>query len=122
MAGWGSNNKYALIGGLRSAAQMISYELPLVLAIVRVVMLTSVLTPACAGAAPDLNICGVGSISFTQIVAAQMRPDPPWLWFVLLQPLGLVIYYICGLGRDEPLALRPARGGVGAGRGLPDGV
>ena len=39
MAGWGSNNKYALIGGLRSAAQMISYELPLVLSIVGVVML-----------------------------------------------------------------------------------
>ena len=49
MAGWGSNNKYALIGGLRSAAQMISYELPLVLSIVPVVMLTSVLTPACSG-------------------------------------------------------------------------
>ncbi len=50
MAGWGSNNKYALIGGLRSAAQMISYELPLVLSIVGVVMLSSVLAPGCAGA------------------------------------------------------------------------
>src|SRR5690348_8672478 len=101
MAGWGSNNKYALIGGLRSAAQMISYELPLVLALVGVVMLTSVLTPGCAGNTPDLSTCGVGSISFSQIVAAQMRPESPWLWFVLLQPLGLLIYYICGLAETN---------------------
>src|SRR5215469_8799893 len=96
MAGWGSNNKYALIGGLRSAAQMISYELPLVLSIVGVVMLTSVLAPGCTGANPDLNTCGIGSISFTQIAAAQMQPHAPWFWFVLAQPLGLLIYYICG--------------------------
>ncbi|HEV8193322.1 MAG TPA: complex I subunit 1 family protein [Ktedonobacterales bacterium] len=101
MAGWGSNNKYALIGGLRSAAQMISYELPLVLSLVGVVMLTSVLTPECTGANPDLNVCGVGSISFTQIVAAQMRPDAPWLWFAILQPFGLIVYYICGLAETN---------------------
>jgi NADH-quinone oxidoreductase subunit H len=101
MAGWGSNNKYALIGGLRSAAQMISYELPLVLSLVGVVILTSVLSPECTGANPDLNICGVGSISFTQIVAAQMRPDAPWLWFVFLQPFGLIVYYICGLAETN---------------------
>ena len=101
MAGWGSNNKYALLGGLRSAAQMISYELPLVLSIVGVVMLTSVLAPECTGAHPDLATCGVGSISFTEIVAAQMRPGAPWLWFVLLQPLGLGIYYICGLAETN---------------------
>ncbi|HET9981040.1 MAG TPA: NADH-quinone oxidoreductase subunit H, partial [Ktedonobacterales bacterium] len=86
MAGWGSNNKYALIGGLRSAAQMISYELPLVLSIVPVIMLTSVVAPGCGGATPDLSVCGVGSISFTQILAAQMRPEAPWLWFFFLQP------------------------------------
>lgn len=101
MAGWGSNNKYALIGGLRSAAQMISYELPLVLSIVPVVMLTSVLTPGCDAAGANLNVCGVGSISFTQIIAAQMRPDAPWLWFIILQPLGLLIYFTCGLAETN---------------------
>ena len=99
MAGWGSNNKYALIGGLRSAAQMISYELPLVLALVGTVMLSSVLAPGCVGTA-NLNACGIGSISFSQIVSAQMRPTP-WLWFVIIQPLGLLVYYICGLAETN---------------------
>ena len=101
MAGWGSNNKYALIGGLRSAAQMISYELPLVLSIVGAVMLTSVLAPGCEGANPNLNACGIGSISFTQITAAQMQPNAPWFWFVLAQPLGLLVYFICGLAETN---------------------
>ncbi|HEV2237094.1 MAG TPA: complex I subunit 1 family protein [Ktedonobacterales bacterium] len=101
MAGWGSNNKYSLIGGLRSTAQMISYELPLVLALVGPVMLTSALAAGCSGAHPNLNTCSVGSISFTQIVAAQMRPGAPWLWFALLQPLGLLIYYIAGLAETN---------------------
>ena len=99
MAGWGANNKYALIGGLRSTAQMISYELPLVLALVGAVMLTSIVAPGCSGAHPDLNTCGVGSISFTNIVNAQL--NPPWLWFILIQPLGLLIYYICGLAETN---------------------
>ncbi len=101
MAGWGSNNKYALIGGLRSAAQMISYELPLVLSIVGVVMLSSALAPGCSGANADLATCGIGSISFTQIIAAQMNPNAPWFWFVLAQPLGLLVYYICGLAETN---------------------
>ncbi|HEY7347320.1 MAG TPA: NADH-quinone oxidoreductase subunit NuoH [Ktedonobacterales bacterium] len=88
MAGWGSNNKYALMGGLRSAAQMISYELPLVLSLVPVIMLTSVV---------DKN--GLGSISLSEIITAQMRPW--WLWFVLIQPLGLLIYYTCGLAETN---------------------
>lgn len=101
MAGWGSNSKYALIGGLRSTAQMISYELPLVLALVGVVTLTSVFGITCAAHNPDLNTCGIGSISFSDIIAAQMRPTAPWLWFILLQPLGLAVYYICGLAETN---------------------
>jgi NADH-quinone oxidoreductase subunit H len=109
MAGWGSNNKYALIGGLRSAAQMISYELPLVLSIVGVVMLTSLLAPGCnvggtgagASATASLSTCGIGSISFSQIVQAQLQPGAPWFWFWLAQPLGLVIYFICGLAETN---------------------
>ncbi len=88
MAGWGSNNKYALMGGLRSAAQMISYELPLVLSLIPVIMLTSVV---------DKN--GLGTISLSEIITAQMRPW--WLWFVLIQPLGLLIYYTCGLAETN---------------------
>jgi NADH-quinone oxidoreductase subunit H len=88
MAGWGSNNKYALMGGLRSAAQMISYELPLVLSLIPVIMLTSVLGKG-----------GIGSISLGQIIQAQLNPW--WLWFVLIQPLGLLIYYTCGLAETN---------------------
>ncbi len=101
MAGWGSNNKYALIGGLRSAAQMISYELPLVLSLVGVVMLTSILAPGCSGAGANLTACGIGSISFSQITTAQMQPGAPWFWFALAQPLGLAIYFICGLAETN---------------------
>src|SRR5712692_567185 len=106
MAGWSSNNKYSLIGGLRSAAQMISYELPLVLALVGVVMLTSVL----AG-----GNSGIGTISIRDIINFQstwqdtgngvldfiFRGFTPWAWFFLVQPLMLIIYYICGLAETN---------------------
>ena len=113
MAGWSSNNKYSLIGGLRSAAQMISYELPLVLALVGVVMITSVLANN-----------GLGSISILDLIHYQssslypgrgigfwdfiFEGNTPWAWFLLLQPLMFVIYYICGLAETNRPPFRPA--------------
>lgn len=113
MAGWGSNNKYALIGGLRAAAQMISYELPLILALVGVIMLTSVLAGT-AGYSGDANI---GTISIKEIIGFQsagawpgkgipffdfvFMGNTPWAWFFLVQPLMLVIYYTCGLAETN---------------------
>ncbi len=106
MAGWSSNNKYSLMGGLRSAAQMISYELPLVLALVGVVMLTSALSGA-----------GLGTISIKQIIDYQnlnswpgkgigffdfiFQGNTPWGWFLWVQPLMVIIYYICGLAETN---------------------
>ncbi|HEY4388062.1 MAG TPA: NADH-quinone oxidoreductase subunit H [Ktedonobacteraceae bacterium] len=111
MAGWSSNNKYALIGGLRSAAQMISYELPLVLSLVGIVMLTSAL--AGHDGYPGLN--GIGTISLRGIMDFQntwhktgigvldfiFEGFTPWAWFFLVQPLMLIIYYTCGLAETN---------------------
>ncbi|MGA2956251.1 MAG: NADH-quinone oxidoreductase subunit NuoH [Thermodesulfobacteriota bacterium] len=70
MGGWASNNKYSLLGSIRSSAQMISYELSLGISIMGVLMIT-------------------GSLSLTRIVEAQSS-----VWFVLYQPLGFIIYLI----------------------------
>ncbi len=113
MAGWSSNNKYSLIGGLRAAGQMISYELPLVLGLVGVIMLTSVLAgqPGYPKSASD----GIGTISFIQIMQFQnvwhhtgilildfiFEGFTPWAWFILVQPLMLIVYYTCGLAETN---------------------
>jgi NADH-quinone oxidoreductase subunit H len=70
MGGWASNNKYSLLGAIRSSAQMISYELSLGLSIIGVLMIT-------------------GSLSLTHIVGAQSK-----VWFIIYQPLGFIIYLI----------------------------
>ncbi len=72
MAGWGSNNKYALLGAMRAVAQLISYEVPMVLAIIGVVLI-------------------VGSLQMSEIVGKQTIP------FILLQPLGFLIYFLGAL-------------------------
>lgn len=73
LGGWASNNKYALLGGLRSAAQMISYELSLGLSVVGVLMLSQ-------------------SLSLVQIVNAQSG-----VWFIVFQPIGFLIFLICAI-------------------------
>ncbi len=75
VAGWASYNKYSLLGGLRSAAQMVSYEIPLTLSVVGVVILS-------------------GSLSFSEIIAHQLAHGWNLLWQL---PLGFPIFYIASL-------------------------
>lgn len=74
LAGWSSNSKYSLLGGLRSSAQMISYELAAGLAIVSVFMLSE-------------------SLSLQKIVADQANGA----WYAFKQPLAFILFFICSL-------------------------
>lgn len=82
LAGWSSNSKYSLLGGIRASAQMISYELSAALAIVSVFMLSE-------------------TLSLARIVDVQMTQHPliPFLpnWYILSQPLAFGLFVICGL-------------------------
>ncbi len=88
LAGWSSNNKYSLLGGLRSSAQMISYELSMSLSVVGVLLLC-------------------GSLSLVDIVKAQtglswwlgFLPVPNW--FLFSQPLGFCLYFCCALAETN---------------------
>ncbi|HTM57452.1 MAG TPA: NADH-quinone oxidoreductase subunit NuoH [Candidatus Udaeobacter sp.] len=93
LGGWASNNKYALLGGLRSSAQMISYELAMGLSTVGVLLLA-------------------GSLSLVDIVHAQQK-----VWFVVLQPLAFIIFMITALAETNraPFDLPEAEGELVAG-------
>jgi NADH-quinone oxidoreductase subunit H len=77
LGGWASNNKFSLLGGLRSSAQMVSYELSLGLALIGPLMLA-------------------GTLRMQGIVEAQRH-----LWFICLQPLGFLIYVISALAETN---------------------
>ena len=71
MAGWSSNNKYAVFGAIRSVAQNIAYEIPLLVTVMSIILM-------------------VGSFKLTDIVAAQSD-----VWFVVVQPLAFILFIIC---------------------------
>ena len=84
LAGWSSNSKYSLLGGLRSSAQMISYELSYGLAMAAVIMMA-------------------GSLSLREIV---MNQSGTWFgfiprWYIFLQPLGFFIYLCAGVAETN---------------------
>lgn len=70
---WASNNKYALLGGMRAAAQMISYEVPLVMSVIGVILLS-------------------GSLNLNDIVDAQKE-----VWFIVVQPIGFLVFLIAAV-------------------------
>ncbi|MBW3623681.1 MAG: NADH-quinone oxidoreductase subunit NuoH [Armatimonadetes bacterium] len=108
LAGWASNNKYSLLGSLRSSAQMISYELTLGLSVIGVLMLA-------------------GSLNLMEIVRVQQLPILPgtadtWLqhfknWFVFKQPIGFALYLIASMAETAriPFDLPEAEGELVAG-------
>ena len=93
LAGWASNSKYSLIGGMRGAAQMISYELPMAVALAGVVLLA-------------------GSFRLIDVVNAQSRA-----WFCVLQPIGFVVFMVAGIAeaRRNPFDLPEADSEIVAG-------
>ncbi len=72
MAGWSSNNKYSLLGAIRSVAQNVAYEIPLLLTAMSIILMA-------------------GSFQPTVIVAQQER-----IWNIFLQPLAFILFIICG--------------------------
>jgi NADH-quinone oxidoreductase subunit H len=74
IGGWASNNKFSLMAAIRGASQMISYELPMGLALIAVLFMT-------------------GSLQMSDIVANQVKNG----WHIIYQPLGFLIFFICAL-------------------------
>jgi NADH-quinone oxidoreductase subunit H len=81
LGGWASNNKYSFLGGLRSSAQLIAYEIPMGLGILGVVLMT-------------------GSLRLENIILDQARSG---VWNAFLQPLGLVVFMIAAFAEAARL-------------------
>ena len=81
-AGWASNNKYTLIGGMRSAAQLTAYEIPLLITVLGVAVLS-------------------GSLNIIEIVDFQMGEDEGNVWNFFLMPLGAALFLITMIAEVE---------------------
>src|SRR6476660_7453293 len=79
LGGWASNSKYPLLGALRSAAQMVSYEVALGFSIIGVLMLA-------------------GTLSLVSIVEAQKSAG---VWYVFYQPIAFILFFICGVAETN---------------------
>jgi NADH-quinone oxidoreductase subunit H len=79
LGGWASNSKYPLLGALRSAAQMVSYEVALGFSIIGVLMLS-------------------GTLSLVSIVEAQKNSG---IWYVFYQPIGFLLFFVCGVAETN---------------------
>jgi NADH-quinone oxidoreductase subunit H len=93
VGGWGSNNKYSMFGAMRAVAQSIAYEIPILLSMLAVVLMTN-------------------TFSLKEIVGAQQN-----IWFILLQPLAFMIYIISGVAETNraPFDLPEAESELTAG-------
>jgi NADH-quinone oxidoreductase subunit H len=93
LGGWASNSKYSLLGGIRGAAQMISYELSLGLSLIPIVMIA-------------------GSFSLVDIVTAQQN-----FWFIFVQPISFAIFLISAMAESKriPFDIPEAENELGAG-------
>jgi len=81
MAGWGSNNKYALLGGFRVVAQLLSYEVPMILAILSVVI-----------------VAGTMSMNGIALVQGGMAG---FGWYIFIMPLSFMLYFVSALAEGE---------------------
>ena len=99
MAGWGSNNKYSLLGAFRTVAQLVGYEVPMLLNVIPVILLT-------------------GSMGLSDIVQRQTLADGhPGIPFILYLPLSALVFFIAGVAETgrSPFDLLEAESEIVAG-------
>ncbi|MFO7817768.1 MAG: NADH-quinone oxidoreductase subunit NuoH [Thermodesulfobacteriota bacterium] len=96
LAGWSSQNKWALLGAARNIAQSVGYEIPLLLSIMPILMLS-------------------GSLGLNSIAADQGAW--PWEWYIVQQPLAFIVFFVCSLAETNraPFDLPEAESELTAG-------